>query len=527
MTTQPNARGNSTDAIAARDPFGPGRRAEGGRGALLLGKVVNGRYRVLDTLGAGSLGIVYLCEEIPTNRKAALKVFRRDVSRDDEFMRRLRRQVTLASTIGGNHASVVAALACGQTDDGNAFIATEYLQGRSLRDVIRRGGPLEIQRALRLACQIAEGLDAIHGAGYVHGDVRPENVIVVLARNEEVAKLKGFEVAGLRDTALVDHLVRAGVISSNAEYLAPERVEGDRATVRTDIYAFGIVLYEMLTGRVPFVGTSPDGVMAKHLQELPAPLSVFRRGVPSVLDVRVKQALEKEPERRQRYVVDVANEYLCELSADEMLAELSQEKRGVIGKVASTVERAPLATGLTIGAIAALVAAAAVWVAWLFSPLPEWLSVNLPWSRQRVGVRAGAPIESAVRAPQTVAPLAPARDTPSPPGVVAPPARVAGEDGEARKRDAVPPRVSEVVPSVPSALDESSLRPPGARERPEGIPRLVDQTQTPPPSGRKVPAEQGAPPPSRPQRESPAPTRGAPDPDAIIDWLLKQSSGRQ
>jgi serine/threonine protein kinase len=427
------------------------------------------------------------------------------------------------------------------------FLATEYLQGRTLRDIIRRGGTLEIQRALRLACQIAEGLDTIHGAGFVHGDVRPENVIVIPAGDDEVARLKGFEVAGLRDTALVDHLIRAGVISSNAEYLAPERVDGDRATVRTDIYAFGVVLYEMLTGRVPFSGPSPDSVMAKQLQDAPAPLGVFRRGIPSVVELRVKQALEKEPERRQRYVGDVANEYLCELSNDEMLAELAQQKRGVIGKVATSVHarlprmggaplvRAPLATGWKIGAVAAVLVLAALAAVWLLPPFQRSLSAYVPWLQQELGGQTAAPVERTVR-PETKAPRAagptlpvqpsPVQEAPRPRVDVAPPAQVA-EDDDAQKPEVASPRVGRVAPTPPASPQESSLRPPVTRERVPPIPRVVDRPEAPERTARKAPPEPAAPPPPSARQEAPTATRNAPDATAIIDWLLGQPPGRE
>jgi serine/threonine-protein kinase len=543
MTPQPLVQGKRTDGVDVVRQTAGSRPPDQGRRAPLLGKIINGRYRVLDALGAGSLGTVYLCEEIPTNRKAALKVFRRDVSRDDEFVRRLRRQVTLASTLGANSPSVVTAYECGQTDDGSAFIATEYLQGRTLRDVIRRGGSLDIQRVLRMACQIAEGLDAIHGAGFVHGDVRPENVILVPAKDEEVLKLKGFEVAGVRDTALVDQLMRAGVISSNAEYLAPEQVEGNRATVRTDIYAFGVVLFEMLTGRVPFSGTSPDSVMAKQLQDAPAPLNIYRRGIPSVVELRVKQALEKEPERRQRYVGDVVNEYLCELSSDEMLVEVAQQKRGVVAKVATTVqarlprlrrapaERTPLATGWKIGALAVALVLAAVVAVWLLSSFQEPLRAYLPSLPQRPGVPTGAQIERPARPqdtiPGVVVPPVPAKEATRPRDDAPPRPPVAADHEDAGSRESAPPRVGRIAPSPPSSPQESSLRPPGARERVPTTPRAVERTEAPLRSARKAQAEPAAPPPSSGRQEAPVPTRSAPDATAIIDWLLGQPSGRE
>ena len=163
----------------------------------LVRQVIDGRYRVVDTLGTGSLATVYLCDEIPEGRRVAVKVFRRDCAKDEEFMAGLRRQVKLAMSLQENRPTILAVSDCGRTLDGGAYLTTEYLQGRTLKDIIRRGGPLEVQRALRLACQIAGALDAIHDRGFVHKDVRADNVIIVAAGEEEAAKLKGFEVAGL------------------------------------------------------------------------------------------------------------------------------------------------------------------------------------------------------------------------------------------------------------------------------------------------------------------------------------------
>ena len=138
-------------------------------------------------------------------------------------------------------------------------------------------------------------------------------------------------------------------------------------TARTDIYSFGVVLFEMLSGQVPFSASIPDGVLAKHLQAIPAPLSALRREIPSVVELRIKQALEKEPEKRQRYVADVINEYLCELAADELLTEIARQKPGVVGRITeiwsrlpalrrSAVKGEPLGTSWKVAAAVALAA---------------------------------------------------------------------------------------------------------------------------------------------------------------------------
>ena len=187
-----------------------------------MGQVIKGRYRVVGALGTGILGTVYLCEEVPNrNTRVALRVFRREFAKNDEFMNRLHRQVKLAQMFCEGYPRYLSVYECGQTLDGGAFIATKYLEGRTLKEAIRQDGPFDVQRALRLACQIAEGLDAIHNKGFVHTEVRAQNVIITRGEDGETATLRGFEVAGLRDTAVMDHMLRAGVISSNPEYASP------------------------------------------------------------------------------------------------------------------------------------------------------------------------------------------------------------------------------------------------------------------------------------------------------------------
>ncbi len=510
-------------------------------GTSLVGRVIRGRYRVVDTLGVGSLGTVYLCDDLPAIKKVALKVFRREFSRDEEFMRRLRRQVKLAARISEKHPSILAVYECDWTDDVGAFITTEYVQGRSLKDVIRRAGPLDVPRALRLACQIADALDAIHNMGFVHADVRPENVIVVPVGVDEIAKLKGFEVTGLRETALVDHLVRAGVVPSHAEYVAPEQVEGDQLTLRTDIYAFGVVLYEMLTGRVPFSASSADSIMAKHLQEAPQPLSAIRRELPSVLELRVKQALEKEPDRRQRYVGDVANEYLCELAADELLAEATPQKHGMIGRAATAfrtrlpllpgfpAEGEPMGTAWKVSAVAALGAAVFFVALWMFPSLQMPLRNYASSFQQRWSVPAPLererPVLSEENAPLTVPPPVPVEVVPRAPDTEAMPSQVpevarTSEPQAPEKAEGASTRTQVVSPATAPPPRESTLRPPGTSGRAQKSSRPLERMEPPTARQRKAPADPVTMPVSPSGETERMPARGTPDPTAIVDWLL-------
>ena len=523
--------------VGAQETTDAVRRDHGTR-ELLARQVIDGRYRVVDTLGTGGLGTVYLCDEIKTGRRLAVKVFRRDCAMDDEFVDRLRRQVNLTKSLQDNRSAILAVLDCGRMRDGGAYLTTEYLQGRTLKDIIRRGGPLDVQRALRLACQIAGALDAIHDRGFVHTDVRAENVIILAAGEEETATLKGFEVAGLRDTALVGHMIRAGVIPSNPEYATPEQIEGDQVTARTDIYAFGVLLYEMLTGRVPFSGSHPDGVLAQHLQEVPAPLSAFRRGIPSVLELRVKQALEKEPEKRPRYVGDVVNEYLCALAADELREEQARQRRGVIGRLAAGVrsrlphrdgssdEGAPAVIGWAIGVAVALLAAisaAAMWMFWpVRLPVP---TASAPPTRDVPAAAVERPVAADEIPPAPAAPPVTAGNTAAPPetAIATAEAPTGAGDAETEALPVVRPEAS--TPPTPTVPREASLRPPAVAARPQKSSRPSARVEAPARAERRAAPPQVAPqaPVSRPEAAPSA--RGTPDPTAIIDWLLSRPRG--
>jgi len=323
--------------------------------------------------------------------------------------------------------------------------------------------------------------------------------------------------------------------------VTPEEIEGDQVTARTDIYAFGVLLYEMLTGRVPFSASSPDGVLAKHLQDVPAPLSTFRRGIPSVLELRVKQALEKEPEKRPRYVGDVVNEYLCELAAEELLVEQARQRRGVIGTLAASVQswlsrlrESPAAAarpglGWKIGVGAALLAAASAAALWMFwparMPVPTAALPPQP-ARAPVIEQARPPIPEPV-APAPAAPPVAAEEAPSRPEAAV---AAAGPPKEAGGQETEPTPAVRPDTSAPRATDvpkEASLRPPGLGAGPQKSARPTARVEAPlRPERQTAPARIATPPPA-PRQETPAPARGTPDPTAIIDWLLGRPPGNE
>jgi serine/threonine protein kinase len=266
----------------------------------LINKVIKGRYRVLKKLGEGGMGTVYLADQFAINRKVALKIIHPDYARDEDFVKRFRQEATLAASL--SHHNVVTVFDFDQADDGSLYIVMEYVDGRSLGEVIQ-DNPIDVGSALQLGVQIAEGLSAAHRAGVIHRDIKPENIMVV--EGGRAIKLMDFGIARLRDSTATTRLTQAGMIMGTPAYMAPEQIEGGELSERTDIYAFGIVLYEMLTGRVPFKAPTPGAVLIKHLHEAPTPLSKVRKEIPSSVEQIVIQALQKSPEKRLRDMEEV------------------------------------------------------------------------------------------------------------------------------------------------------------------------------------------------------------------------------
>jgi serine/threonine protein kinase len=267
------------------------------------GRMIKGRYRVLNKLGEGGMGAVYLAEQLSIGRKVALKLLQGNYAKNDEFIARFRREARLAASL--NHRNIVTIYDFDQDSDDTLFIAMEYVDGIKLTDVIRCDAPLDVQRAIRLGTQIAEGLHAAHQQGVIHRDIKPDNIMVVGSDDTEEVKLMDFGIARLRDTGVVTHLTMSGMIMGTPTYMAPEQAEGREVSEKTDIYALGIVLYEMLSGSVPFHASTPGAVVMKQIQETPLPLRSLRPEVPASIERVVMQALEKKPESRQQDVREV------------------------------------------------------------------------------------------------------------------------------------------------------------------------------------------------------------------------------
>jgi serine/threonine-protein kinase len=242
------------------------------------------------------MGAVYVAEQVSMGRSVALKVLKEHFAQDQRVVEGFQQEARLMARLDSRY--VTAVYDFDQAEDGRLFIVMELLEGETLSALLKRVGALDLRRALALATQIAEGLDVAHRAGVLHRDVKPQNIMV---QPDDTIKVMDFGLARLQ-AAGGGQLTSMGVIMGTPEYMAPERIRTGAASERTDIYSFGVMLYQVLAGEVPFDGPTPSDVIARRMEpgSAPRPLKVLRRDVPSEVERVVMQAMERDPERRPR-----------------------------------------------------------------------------------------------------------------------------------------------------------------------------------------------------------------------------------
>ena len=281
-----------------------------------LGTLFDGRYRITRKLGSGGMANVYLAEDQELGRRVAIKVLDDRHSSDDQFVERFRREAKNAA--GLSHPNIVSIYDRGEAE-GSYYIAMEYVEGRTLKELLVARGPSPIGIGIDYTRQILSALRFAHRNGIVHRDIKPHNVIV---DGEGRVKVMDFGIA----RAGASQMTEAGSIIGTAQYLSPEQARGAPVDQSSDLYSTGVVLYELLTGGVPFTGETPVEIAMKHLSQPPEPPSTHRPEVPRDLDYVVLRALAKDPAERYR-------------TAAEMDSDLERIGRGV-GVSAETAEAA-------------------------------------------------------------------------------------------------------------------------------------------------------------------------------------------
>ncbi|HEY2541878.1 MAG TPA: Stk1 family PASTA domain-containing Ser/Thr kinase [Gaiellaceae bacterium] len=291
----------------------------------IIGALFDGRYQIVRKIGAGGMANVYLAEDQELGRRVAIKILNDRHANDEQFVERFRREAKNAAAL--SHPNIVSIYDRGEAE-GTYYIAMEYLDGRTLKELILSRGDAPIAVVVEYARQILSALRFAHRHGIVHRDIKPHNVLV---DGEGRVKVTDFGIA----RAGTSQMTEAGSIVGTAQYLSPEQARGADVDQRSDLYSLGVLMYEMLTGEVPFSGDTPVEIAMKHLSQTPAPPSTKRHDVPRELDMVVMRALAKDPDDRYQ-------------SADEMEADLDRVARGVgvaprTEETATQIMRSPIA----------------------------------------------------------------------------------------------------------------------------------------------------------------------------------------
>lgn len=268
---------------------------------MMIGTVLGNRYELIEKIGEGGMAEVYKAKCNKLNRFDAVKILKKEFSSDTLVVEKFKREATAVANLSDNN--IVNVLDVGTQDDIN-YIVMEYVKGKTLKDVIRENGKIPYTKAVGYGIEIAKALDCAHRNNIIHRDVKPQNILVT---EDDIIKVTDFGIAKSTDSATITNTSK---ILGSAHYFSPEQAKGNYIDYRTDIYSLGIVLYEMVTGRLPFDADSPVSVALKHIQEQPVPPININDTIPESLNSLILKAIEKDPIKRYSSCKEIINDLI-------------------------------------------------------------------------------------------------------------------------------------------------------------------------------------------------------------------------
>ena len=284
----------------------------------MIGKVLADRYQISELIGKGGMAMVYRAVDLRTGHSVAIKILRPEFSEDAEFLSRFQREAEAASKM--SHHNIVNLLDVGMDGD-NRYLVMEYVQGKTLKEVIREKGKMSPQVAGQIAVRILAALQHAHRNGIIHRDIKPQNILVHADGHIKVAD---FGIARMANSST---LTKGDNVMGSVHYFSPEQASGEQAGETSDIYSVGVVLYEMLTGKVPFDGDSPVAVAMQHLHAQPTPVRELSPEVPEPVSRVVETAMEKEPKKRYQSALEMASDLRHALDGREEQMKAQRKRR--------------------------------------------------------------------------------------------------------------------------------------------------------------------------------------------------------
>jgi serine/threonine-protein kinase len=386
-----------------------------GEGDPLLGTTIAGRFTILGRLGRGSMGSVYRARQQAVGRDVALKIVRRDRAYDPETKARFEREARAISSLTSPHT--ITAFDFGESEDGSWFLAMEMLEGETVGERLRREQRLDWLDATRFARDALKALAEAHSKGIIHRDLKPDNLFLVRlpepgGRRQEICKVLDFGIAkwqGGNETAIDQLETQAGTVFGTPRYMSPEQAQGSALDARSDLYSLGVLLYQMLSGRAPFVDDDAVVVMARHIKDVPLRLSevAASANIPPALEEAVFRALAKSPDDRPQSAEEMSAELERAVEASHAIASGVQPAR--VGPETSRTGFSARYPIIALLSMLALLGAALAIFQWQKAPtLEEGIaaprslsSANVPAAQSVVASDAPEAVKSSIEQPES------------------------------------------------------------------------------------------------------------------------------